>query len=131
MRDIEKRLPAPRQIRKPVERTDDPAVTAADAIALRRDREPEAVGKVEAEPVRPGFSWKGVAGEFLEEHWQKLILCLAVLLIVVSSTVGAHLLLGPRLWSPVGKCSLALVYTLMFAAFEARAWCGRGGARGG
>lgn len=71
------------------------------------------------EPARPTFSWSSVAGEFLEEHWQKLILCLAVLLIVVSSTVGAHLLLGPRLWSPVGKCSLALVYTLMFAAFGA------------
>lgn len=69
------------------------------------------------EPSQPVLSWKSVAGEFLEEHWQKLILCLAVLLIVVSSTVGAHLLLGPRLWSPVGKCSLALVYTLMFAAF--------------
>lgn len=119
VRDIEKRLPAPRQIRKPAERTVYPGVSAADALALRRDREPEAVSKIEAEPARPGFSWKGVAGEFLEEHWQKLILCLAVLLIVVSSTVGAHLLLGPRLWSPVGKCSLALVYTLMFAAFGA------------
>ena len=52
----------------------------------------------------------------MQEHWQKLILCLAVLLIVVSSTVGAHLLLGDRLWSPLGKCSLAMVATLMFAA---------------
>ncbi len=47
-----------------------------------------------AEPPPP-FSWSSFAAEFLEEHWQKLILCLAVLLIVVSSTFGAHLLLGP------------------------------------
>ncbi len=66
-----------------------------------------------AEP--PPFSWSGFAGEFLQEHWQKLILCLAVLLIVVSSTFGAHRLLGPLLWSPVGKCAMALVWTLMFA----------------
>ena len=46
------------------------------------------------EPVEPAYSWSGVAGEFLLDHWQKLILCMAVLLIVVSSTVGAHLLLG-------------------------------------
>ena len=64
----------------------------------------------------PALSWSSVAGEFLQEHWQKLILCLAVLLIVVSSTVGAHLLLGEKLWSPLGKCSLAMVGTLMFAA---------------
>ena len=38
----------------------------------------------------PRWSWSSFAAEFLEEHWQKLILCLAVLLIVVSSTVGAH-----------------------------------------
>ncbi|HZW33100.1 MAG TPA: hypothetical protein VFF52_20455, partial [Isosphaeraceae bacterium] len=68
-----------------------------------------------AEPPPP-LSWSSIAGEFLQEHWQKLILCLAVLLIVVSSTVGAHLLLGPLLWSPVGKCALALVWTMMFAA---------------
>ena len=65
------------------------------------------------------ISWSSFAGEFLEEHWQKLILCLAVLLIVVSSTVGAHLLLGPLLWSAVGKCTLAMVATLLFAAFGA------------
>jgi tetratricopeptide (TPR) repeat protein len=64
----------------------------------------------------PPISWSSIAGEFLQEHWQKLILCLAVLLIVVSSTVGAQLLLGDRLWSPLGKCSLAMVGTLMFAA---------------
>jgi tetratricopeptide (TPR) repeat protein len=67
-----------------------------------------------AEPPPP-FSWSGFAGEFLQEHWQKLILCLAVLLIVVSSTFGAHRLLGPLLWSPVGKCAMALVWTMMFA----------------
>ena len=55
--------------------------------------------------------------QFLEEHWQKLILCLAVLLIVVSSTVGAGLVLGPLLWSPLGKCTLALIATSLFAAF--------------
>ncbi len=59
-----------------------------------------AVGIIEP----PSFSWAAFAGEFLQEHWQKLILCLAVLLIVVSSTVAAHLLLGPLLWSPAGKC---------------------------
>jgi tetratricopeptide (TPR) repeat protein len=67
----------------------------------------------------PHFSWPGFAGEFLLEHWQKLILCLAVLLIVVSSTVGAHVLLGPLLWSPAGKAALAMVATLMFAALGA------------
>ena len=41
--------------------------------------------------------------EFLEDHWQKLILGLAVLLIVVSSTVGAALVLGDRLWRPRGN----------------------------
>jgi tetratricopeptide (TPR) repeat protein len=65
--------------------------------------------------VPPRWSWSSFAGEFLEEHWQKLILCLAVLLIVVSSTVGAYLLLGDVLWSPLGKCALALVATLLFA----------------
>ncbi len=42
----------------------------------------------------PPISWSSFAGEFLKEHSQELLLCLAVLLIVVSSTVGAHLLLG-------------------------------------
>ncbi len=42
-----------------------------------------------------------------------------MLLIVVSSTVGAHLLLGDLLWSPVGKCALALVATLLFACLGA------------
>ena len=68
-------------------------------------------------PVEPGLSWASVTGEFLQDHWQKLILCLAVLLIVVSSNVGAAQLLGPKIWSPVGKSMLALVYTAMFAAF--------------
>jgi tetratricopeptide (TPR) repeat protein len=69
--------------------------------------------------VSPNVSWSSFTGEFLLEHWQKLILCLAVLLIVVSSTVGAHLLLGDLLWSPVGKCALALVATLLFAVLGA------------
>ena len=67
----------------------------------------------------PPISWSSFAGEFLKEHSQELLLCLAVLLIVVSSTVGAHLLLGDLLWSPVGKCTLAIVATLLFAAFGA------------
>jgi len=67
----------------------------------------------------PPLSWSSFTGEFLQEHWQKLILCLAVLLIVVSSTVGAHLLLGDLLWSSEGKCALALVATLLFAALGA------------
>ena len=65
------------------------------------------------------ISWSSFAGEFLKEHSQELLLCLAVLLIVVSSTVGAHMLLGDLLWSPVGKCTLAMVATLLFAAFGA------------
>jgi tetratricopeptide (TPR) repeat protein len=65
----------------------------------------------------PPLSWSSFAGAFLEEHWQKLILGLAVLLIVVSSTVGAGLVLGPLLWSPLGKCTLALIATSLFAAF--------------
>ncbi|MGC8639119.1 MAG: hypothetical protein ACP5XB_04490 [Isosphaeraceae bacterium] len=81
----------------------------------------DAIGSAAASPVgirlAPSpLSWSSIAGEFLQEHWQKLILCLAVLLIVVSSTVGAQLLLGEKLWSPLGKCSLAMVGTLLFAA---------------
>ena len=75
------------------------------------------------EPER--LSWRSVANEFLEEHWQKLLLCLAVLLIVVSSTVGAHLLLGDLLWQPVGKCLLALVATALLPP-SGRAWCAGG-----
>ena len=67
------------------------------------------------EPAGPGFS--KIAREFLEEHWQKLILSLAVLLIVVSSTVGAAMVLGDQLWMAEGKCLLATAYTLMFAGF--------------
>src|SRR5947207_2109581 len=68
-------------------------------------------------PIEPDQSGASIAGEFLKDHWQKLILCLGVLLIVVSSTVGAHHLLGPLLGSPEGKSVLALVYTLVVAAF--------------
>jgi tetratricopeptide (TPR) repeat protein len=66
--------------------------------------------------VVPERSWSGFTAEFVKEHWQKLILSLAVLLIVVSSTVGAHILLGDLLWSPEGKCTLALAGTLLLAA---------------
>ncbi len=68
-------------------------------------------------PPAPRISWSSVAGEFLQEHWQKLISCLAVLLIVISSTVGASLVLGPLLWSPAGKAVLALTFTAMCAGF--------------
>ena len=61
----------------------------------------------------------GHGREFLKEHWQKLISGLAVLLIVVSSTVGASLVLGPLLWSPAGKGVLALGFTAICAAFGA------------
>jgi hypothetical protein len=67
--------------------------------------------------MRTELTWADIAREFLQEHWQKLLLCLGVLLIVVSSTAGAHHVLGPLLWRPEGKCLLALIYTLMFAAF--------------
>ena len=67
--------------------------------------------------VEPRVTWSEVTGEFLQDHWQKLILCLAVLLIVVSSNVGAYQVLGERLWNPEGKTLLALVYTAMFAIF--------------
>ena len=69
--------------------------------------------------VEPRVTWSEVTGEFLQDHWQKLILCLAVLLIVVSSNVGAYQVLGERLWNPEGKTLLALVYTAMFAIFGA------------
>ncbi len=46
-----------------------------------------------------------------------MILSLAVLLIVVSSTVGSAIVLGDRLWMAEGKCLLATAYTLMFAGF--------------
>ena len=65
----------------------------------------------------PPLQWSKITAEFLEDHWQKLILALAVLLIVVSSTVGAALVLGDRLWMAEGKCLLATAYTLMFAGF--------------
>ncbi|MDR3637438.1 MAG: tetratricopeptide repeat protein [Isosphaeraceae bacterium] len=63
------------------------------------------------------LSWKGVTGEFLLDHWQKLILGLGVLLIVVSSNVGVYQLVGPKLWRSEGKCLLALVYTVLCAGF--------------
>jgi len=93
--------------------------SARTAAVFREERRDSKAAKSvkDSPPETPGLSWSSVAGEFLEEHWQKLILCLAVLLIVVSSTLGAHRLLGPRLWSPAGKCALALVYTMMFTAF--------------
>jgi tetratricopeptide (TPR) repeat protein len=75
---------------------------------------PEAVDP-QREPLNV-WSWKSFSGEFLKEHWQKLILCVAVLFIVVSSTVGANLLLGDLLWTPMGICAIALVATALFAS---------------
>ena len=68
----------------------------------------------------PVLSWASFSGEFLQVHWQKLILCLAVLLIVVSSNILAYHIWGPELWSPIGKSALALVYTATFACFGRR-----------
>ena len=95
--------------KRPVRKEPEPEFAGDGAL-------PPAVLSASPEPRDLALSWSSVAGEFLLEHWQKLILCMAVLLIVVSSTVGAHLLLGEKLWSPVGKCSLAMVATLLFAA---------------
>ena len=67
-------------------------------------------------PNAPRFTWTSVAAEFLEEQWQKLIMALAVVLIVVSTTVGAAILLGDLLWRPEGKVLLAVAYTSLFAA---------------
>ena len=78
--------------------------------------EPESVLPADPVYIPAERSWSGFTSEFVKEHWQKLILSLAVLLIVVSSTVGAHILLGDLLWSPEGKCTLALVGTLLLAA---------------
>jgi hypothetical protein len=105
----DRELRALQKVRKSVREEPEPVLSRDGAIA------PEVLSGKQESPSS-SLSWSSVAGEFLLVHWQKLILCLAVLLIVVSSTVGAHLLLGEKLWSPVGKCSLAMVATLMFAA---------------
>ena len=105
------------ELRRGLVRVTGRAPEAGDAIVS--DRAPMAAPQPIERTGPPGLSWSSFAGEFLEEHWQKLILCLAVLLIVVSSTVGAHLLLGDLLWSPVGKCALALLATLLFASLGA------------
>ncbi|MFI5459899.1 MAG: tetratricopeptide repeat protein [Isosphaerales bacterium] len=105
------------QLRRGVERLTGTSPEPAAAQDLGRDPPARSRGGELAEP--PPLSWSSFAGEFLQEHWQKLILSLAVLLIVVSSTVGAYLLLRDYLYSPVGKCTLAMVATLLFAAFGA------------
>ncbi len=105
--DLERRFAAS-PVREPLSKT-----TAAKPAGF--DELPTSP-TVKAEPT---VAWSDVAGEFLQDHWQKLILCLAVLLIVVSSNVGAYQILGERLWKPEGKCLLALVYTGMFALFGA------------
>jgi hypothetical protein len=103
VRNIEERLEARRGV-----------LAATEAEAGRR---PLRSVLPASTPTEPRVSWGSITGEFLKDHWQKLILCLAVLLIVVSSNVGLYQLLGPRLWSPPGKCLLTLVYTAMFAGF--------------
>ncbi|HKI21312.1 MAG TPA: tetratricopeptide repeat protein, partial [Isosphaeraceae bacterium] len=108
--------------RKVRRRRDDQQVTGRsgeDAAAAGPESEPTAAPRWSETVLPPPLSWSSFTGEFLQEHWQKLILCLAVLLIVVSSTVGAHLLLGDLLWSSEGKCALALVATLLFASLGA------------
>lgn len=93
-----------------------PGVPTLDPVApTRAGTAPAAKAPAPTPAPAPRISWSVVTAEVLQDHWQKLILCLAVLLIVVSSNVGAYNLLGPKLWSPVGKCVLALVYTAMFA----------------
>jgi tetratricopeptide (TPR) repeat protein len=92
---------------------------AVPEVVFLGDTEPSPIARkpAPAVPEAPAIRWSSIAAEFLEEHWQKLILSLAVLLIVVSSTVGAALVLGDRLWMAEGKCLLATAYTLMFAGF--------------
>jgi hypothetical protein len=97
-----------------------------DKVAKKPDALPELAGTGQPDQTPP-LQWRSVVTEFFLEHWQKLILGLALLLIVVSSTVGASILLGERLWSPEGKCLLALAYTLVVAS--AGSGLGRWGAR--
>ena len=92
---------------------------AAQAPARQAMASPSATPPPRPVPSIPKISWSEISSQFLQAHWQKLILCLAVLLIVVSSNMGAYQLLGPKLWSPIGKCILALVYTGMFTGFGA------------
>jgi hypothetical protein len=92
-----------------------PASRVEDYLAKHPSRQPAPIP--DSRPEMPKISWASVTGEFLEEHWQKLISGLAVLLIVVSSTVGASVVLGPLLWSPLGKVVLALVFTGLCAGF--------------
>jgi len=101
------------RLRRGMQKVTGKSIEAADATGP--EAEPAAGPNRRENVLPPPLSWSSFTGEFLQEHWQKLILCLAVLLIVVSSTVGAHLLLGDLLWSPVGKCLLALAATLLFA----------------
>ena len=95
------------------------ATPAEPTPVMESARDRAAATPVREVAVRPPISWSSFVGEFLQKHSQELLLCLAVLLIVVSSTVGAHMLLGDLLWSPVGKCALAMIATLLFAAFGA------------
>jgi tetratricopeptide (TPR) repeat protein len=97
----------------------DPEVRWLDAGA---PAPPAEVGPPVPKPVAPALRWGAVVAEVLEDHWQKLILSLAVLLIVVSSTVGAAIVLGDRLWRAEGKCLLALAYTALFAGFGRGLW---------
>jgi len=105
------------RLRRGVQKVTGSSGAAPDAAGP--ESRPAAAPRWSETVLPPPLSWSSFTGEFLQEHWQKLILCLAVLLIVVSSTVGAHLLLGDLLWSSEGKCALALVATLLFASLGA------------
>ncbi len=98
-----------------------PAPTSSEAVFQISEPPPVlqlVAPKLEASvPLVPKVSWPKVAGEFVEVHWQKLLLGLAVPLIIVSSTAVAANMLGDQLWRPEGKCLLALGYTLAFAFF--------------
>jgi tetratricopeptide (TPR) repeat protein len=76
----------------------------------------EPVDIPEVQPA-PAFSWASISSEFLLDHWQKLLLCLAVLLIAVSSNIIAYRLLGAELWRPWWQCVLGFMYTTLFAGF--------------
>jgi tetratricopeptide (TPR) repeat protein len=83
-------------------------------------QQPEAFGATVTSGITPyvlaadgqnipdALSWSSIAGEFPQEHWQKLILCLAVLLIVVSSTV-----LGRETINTVRTAGLIVTYLAM------------------
>ncbi len=70
-----------------------------------------------AEPVAIGPSWVESAFAVLQRHWQRMILLLGGILLLVSSTAIAALLLGDELLgSTTGRCFTLLVYSMAFAS---------------